>query len=134
MLWPYTEFYQCSLKRLNQRTEVQEFALTFFVAAILLVLFFIDSFQNMLSYVMFFDTIGLSIAALCIFILRSKPTKPYYTDNTYRIKWYPWIPLIFILCYWSVTAVIFIEHPRAALICLMSFLAGFIIYFFTKRS
>jgi APA family basic amino acid/polyamine antiporter len=121
-------------KSLNPRTQVQEFGLTFFVAAILLVLFFIDSFQNMLSYVMFFDTIGLSIAALCIFILRSKSTEHYNTENPYRIKWYPWIPLIFILCYWFVTVIIFIEHPRAALICLISFLAGYIIYFFTKRN
>ncbi|WP_342646873.1 APC family permease [Mucilaginibacter sp. CSA2-8R] len=120
-------------KKLNKRTQVQEFGLTFFVAAILVVLFFIESFQNMLSYVMFFDTIGLSIAALCIFILRSKAANTDHLTNAYRIKGYPWIPLLFIVSYWSVTIIIFVEHPQAALICLLSFLIGFVIYFFTKR-
>ncbi|QJD97255.1 amino acid permease [Mucilaginibacter robiniae] len=118
-------------KRVNPRTQVQEFSLSFFVAAVLLILFFVNSFQNVLSYVMFFDTIGLSMAALCIFILRKK-RRNTDASNVYRIKWYPWIPLLFIICYWFVTVVIFIEHPFAALICLCAFIMGLIIYFFTK--
>lgn len=121
-------------KKVNQRTQVQVFGLTFFVAAIVFVLVFIQSFQKILHYVMFFDTIGLSISALCIFILRAKFKNPDNTANSYRIKWYPFIPLTFIICYWAVTLVIFIEHPFAALICVLSFLAGLIIYYITKRS
>jgi APA family basic amino acid/polyamine antiporter len=59
-------------RKVNPKTQVQEFGVTFFVLCILVVLFFADSFRNMLNYVMFFDTIGLSTAALSIFILRKK--------------------------------------------------------------
>ncbi|WDF54421.1 APC family permease [Mucilaginibacter sp. KACC 22063] len=121
-------------KRINKRTQVQEFGLSFFVFAIILVLIFIDSFKKVLSYVMFFDTIGLSLSALCIFILRAKQKNSDNIPGVFRIKWYPLVPLIFIICYWAVTVVIFIEHPVGALICLSSFLVGLIIYYFTKRN
>lgn len=120
-------------KRVNQKTQVQEFGLSFFVTAVLLILFFISSFQKMLSYVMFFDTIGLSTAAVTIFILRKK-TKHLDGSGIYTMKWYPVIPIIFIVAYWFVTISIFIENPLAALICLCAFVVGLIIYFITKNS
>ena len=119
-------------KRVNQQTQVQEFGLSFFVVAVLLILFFISSFQKILSYVMFFDTIGLSTAAVTIFILRKK-TKHLDKTGIYTIKWYPAIPIIFIVAYWFVTVSIFIENPMAALICLCAFVTGLIIYFITKN-
>ncbi|HMG08344.1 MAG TPA: APC family permease [Mucilaginibacter sp.] len=120
-------------RHVNQHTQVQEFGLSFFVAAVLIILFFVSSFQKMLSYVMFFDTIGLSTAAVTIFILRKK-TKHLDGTGIYTIKWYPLIPIIFIATYWFVTLSIFIENPLAALICLCAFVAGLIIYFVTKNS
>ena len=120
-------------RHVNQHTQVQEFGLSFFVAAVLIILFFVSSFQKMLSYVMFFDTIGLSTAAVTIFILRKK-TKHLDGTGIYTIKWYPLIPIIFIATYWFVTISIFIENPLAALICLCAFVAGLIIYFVTKNS
>jgi len=120
-------------KHVNQQTQVQEFGLSFFVTAVLLILFFISSFQKILSYVMFFDTIGLSTAAVTIFILRKK-TKHLNKTGIYTMKWYPAIPIIFIVAYWFVTISIFIENPLAALICLGAFVTGLIIYFITKNS
>jgi len=120
-------------KRVNQKTQVQEFGLSFFVTAVLLILFFISSFQKILSYVMFFDTIGLSTAAVTIFILRKK-TKHLDGTGIYTMKWYPAIPIIFIVAYWFVTISIFIENPLAALICLGAFVTGLVIYFITKNS
>lgn len=118
-------------KRVNQQTQVQEFGLSFFVTAVLLILFFISSFQKILSYVMFFDTIGLSTAAVTIFILRKK-TKHLDGTGIYTMKWYPAIPIIFIVAYWFVTVSIFIENPMAALICICAFVTGLVIYFITK--
>ena len=85
----------------------------------------------MLKYVMFFDTIGLSMAALAIFILRKK-TKDMDTTDIYTIKWFPLVPLIFIISYWFVTINIFItfrENPYAALICLAAYALGLVIYY-----
>jgi APA family basic amino acid/polyamine antiporter len=118
---------------INPKTQVQEFGLSFFVAAVLIILFFVGSFEKMMNYVMFFDTVGLSTAALSIFILRKK-TKQLDGTGIYTIKWYPLIPIIFIVTYWLVTLSIFIENPMAALICICTFAVGLMIYFITKRS
>lgn len=122
-------------KRINTKTQVQEFGMSFFVAAILIILFFVGSFSEMLRYVMFFDTIGLSLAALAIFILRKK-TKDMDISGIYTIKWFPLIPLIFILSYWFVTINIFItfrENPYAALLCLGAYALGLGIYYIGAR-
>jgi APA family basic amino acid/polyamine antiporter len=118
-------------KKINTKTQVQEFGMSFFVAAALIILFFVGSFSEMLKYVMFFDTIGLSLAAVAIFILRKK-TKDLDVSSIYTIKWFPLIPLIFILAYWFVTINIFItfkENPYAALLCLATYVLGLIIYY-----
>jgi APA family basic amino acid/polyamine antiporter len=118
-------------KRVNPKTQVQEFGMSIFVALTLLVLFIVGSFSTLLKYVMFFDTIGLSIAALAIFVLRKK-TKDLNTSEIYTIKWFPLVPLIFILSYWFVTINIFVtfrENPYAGLICLGCYAFGLIVYY-----
>lgn len=118
-------------KKVNEKTQVQEFGMSFFVAATLVILFFVDTFSNMLKYVMFFDTIGLSVAALTIFSLRKK-TRHLDKKDIYTIGWFPLVPLIFILAYWFVTINIFItfkENPYAALICLACYALGLVIYY-----
>jgi len=77
---------------------------------------------------MFFDTIGLSTAALAIFILRKK-TKELNGTGIYSIKWFPVVPLIFIISYWFVTLSIFVNNPKAALICSGVFALGLMIYY-----
>ncbi len=122
-------------KKVNPKTQVQEFAMSFFIAGIILVLFFVAKFNELLKYVMFFDTIGLSMAALTIFLLRKK-TKHLDGTGIYMIKWFPLVPLIFILSYWFVTANIFItfrENPYAALICLAAYALGLVIYYACTR-
>jgi basic amino acid/polyamine antiporter, APA family len=118
-------------KKVNPKTQVQEFGMSFFIAAIIAVLFFVAKFSEMLKYVMFFDTIGLSLAALSIFLLRKK-TKHLDGTGIYTIKWFPFVPVIFIISYWFVTVNIFItfrENPYAALICLAAYALGLIIYY-----
>ncbi len=118
-------------KKVNPNTQVQEFGMSFFVAAIIVILFFVGKFSEMLKYVMFFDTIGLSMAAVALFVLRKK-TKHLDGTDIYTIKWFPVVPLLFIASYWFVTVNIFItfkENPYAALICLATYVLGLIIYY-----
>lgn len=118
-------------KRINEKTQVQEFGMSFFIIAILVILFFVGSFSDMLRYVMFFETIGVSVAAIAIFILRKK-TRDLDTNDIYTIKWFPLVPLVFILSYWFVTINIFIsfkENPYAALFCLAAYALGLGIYY-----
>ena len=118
-------------KKVNPKTQVQEFGMSFFVAAVVVVLFFVSKFSDMLKYVMFFDTIGLSLAAMAIFMLRKK-TKELDGTGIYTIKWFPFVPLVFIVSYLFVTINIFItfkENPYAALICLATYAVGLVIYY-----
>jgi APA family basic amino acid/polyamine antiporter len=118
-------------KKVNPKTQVQEFGMSFFIAAIIIILFFVAKFSEMLKYVMFFDTIGLSMAAVAIFLLRKK-TKDLDGTGIFTIKWFPLVPLIFIISYWFVTINIFItfkENPYAALICLATYVVGLVIYY-----
>ena len=118
-------------KKVNPKTQVQEFGMSFFVAAAIVILFFVAKFSDMLKYVMFFDTIGLSMAAVSIFLLRKK-TKELDSTGIFTIKWFPLVPLIFIVSYWFVTVNIFItfkENPYAALTCLAAYALGLAIYY-----
>ncbi len=88
MPWQKVSILPQKFKQVNQKTQVQVFGLSFFVVSVIFVLLFVNSFQKILNYVMFFDTIGLSTAAASIFILRKK-TKHLDKTGIYTIKWYP---------------------------------------------
>ena len=59
-----------AFKKVNEKTQTQEIALTAYVAIIVVFLFTLSSFQKILNYVMFFDSIGLIAACAAVFILR----------------------------------------------------------------
>ena len=119
-------------KKMNNESQVLVFGLSVFVIAVIVVLFFVDSFQKIINYVMLFDTIGLSTAAVAIFILRKKTA---YLNKTgiYAIKYYPVIPIIFILTYWFVSICIFIENPMAAAFGFCTLISGLIVYYISKQ-
>ncbi|HEY2725530.1 MAG TPA: hypothetical protein VGI61_00020, partial [Parafilimonas sp.] len=91
-------------------------------------LFFADRFEQILSFTIFLDSIGMATSAASIFILR-KRTK--HLDNTgiYKMKSYPVLPIIFILSYLFVGTVIAITNPEYAITGL-SVLAVFILLYF----
>lgn len=120
-------------KRVNGKTQVQETALTVFVVMIVGMLYFMNNFDNIIRYVMLFDTIGLASAAATIFVLRKRTA---HLDGTgiYKMKLYPLLPAFFIMVYLFVTVNIFITDPRQALSGMFWFVAGLPIYFFMKRA
>ncbi|WP_345955013.1 amino acid permease [Mucilaginibacter sp. PAMB04168] len=119
-------------KQVNPRTQAQEFGMSFFVGTILLILFFVSSFGEVLNYAMFFECIGLSTAAIAIFILR-KRTRHLDGTGIYTIKWYPLVPIIFIAVYWFVTLSIFMANPKATLVCMGAFVVGLVIYYAARQ-
>jgi APA family basic amino acid/polyamine antiporter len=58
--------------KVNQRTQVQEFTLVFFPATVLLSVFFLGTFENIVSYVIFIDALSIAVVASTIFVLRKK--------------------------------------------------------------
>ena len=115
-------------KKVNSRTQVQEFGVSIFVAFIVLTLFFSSSFIQVLSYVMFFDSISLITASAAIFVLRHRAKKTGGPEGIFKMKGYPWMPALFIIVYSLVNISVLISNPQASLIGFVLFLSGFPIY------
>jgi basic amino acid/polyamine antiporter, APA family len=116
-------------KRINNKTQVQEFALTIFCVFILLTLFFLSSFQKILEHVMFFDSIGFITASAAIFILRSRAKNDPEQNDVFRMKGYPILPAIFILVYIAVNISVFYTNPAAAVTGFLLFVLGLPLYY-----
>ncbi len=115
-------------KKVNSRTQVQEFGVSIFVAFIVLTLFFSSSFIQVLGYVMFFDSISLITASAAIFVLRYRAKKTGDPQGVFKMKGYPWMPALFIIVYSLVNISVLISNPQASLIGFVLFLSGFPIY------
>ncbi len=126
-------------KRLNHKTQVQEFALTLFCVFILLTLFFMNSFKALLEYVMFFDSISLIAAASAIFILRYRDKKaeitnpnPHPPTGIFKIKGYPYLPALYIMVYLIVNISVLYANPEAAMWGFILFISGLPLYYLIK--
>jgi APA family basic amino acid/polyamine antiporter len=103
-----------------------------FCLLILLTLFFVDSFQKILQFVMFFDSISLVAAASAIFILRKRMTGEEQGQSIYRLKAYPWFPLIYILIYTAVNVSVLIANPYAFFWGAVLFVLGYPLFYFLR--
>lgn len=117
--------------RHSKKFNVPVPALIAFTAATLLILVFAKTFDQLIKYVIFLDSLGFIAAAITIFILRKRKTGE--EASIYRMKLYPLIPLVFILAYGLVTASVIADGWRHALIGLLVFAAFFPLYLLFKR-
>ncbi len=115
----------------NEKRDVLTVSLTVFAAVCVVVLFFADTFDRILSFTIFLDSIGMATSAATIFILRKK-TKHLNGTGIYSMRLYPFMPLIFIAAYTFVGAMIAVKEPRLALTG-TTVLAGFIVLYFLVR-
>lgn len=119
-------------KRVNERTQTQEFALTFLVAVMLLSLFFLGTFEKIVSYVMSIDSLALASAAATLFVFRKRAGNDA-TYTGYRVWAYPVLPLIFVGFLLVVSANVIISDPGPAAIGWGLFLSGWPLYYILKR-
>ena len=122
-----------SFKKKDEKKDVLTVSLTVFAAMCIVVLFFADTFDKILSFTIFLDSIGMATSAATIFVLR-KRTKHLDATGIYSMKLYPWVPAIFVLAYLFVGTVIAITFPKYAIIGLSVFTAFLIIYFLVYRN
>ncbi len=115
----------------NERTNVLTTSLTVFAGLCMLILFWAKEFDEILSFTIFLDCIGMAFSAATIFILR-KRTAHLVNQQIYTMKLYPLLPLIFISAYVFVAIAIFVDSPTTALTAL-AVLAAFVILFFATR-
>jgi APA family basic amino acid/polyamine antiporter len=120
-----------AFSRKDEKKDVLTVSLTVFSALCVLVLFFLDEFNQILSFTIFLDSFGMAFSAATIFILRKRTN---HLDGTgiYSMKWYPLLPLIFIAAYVFVAINIALSTPKYALFGIGAIAAFMLIYFFTR--
>lgn len=125
-------------KRINEKTMVQEFALGFFVALMLLSLLLLGQVEKIIDYVMFIDSLSLVSAAGVVFIFRYRERKgievPPADRHIYRMKLFPLVPLLFMIALASVTISVVISDFVPALYGFVILLAGYPLYWLVRKA
>lgn len=120
-----------AFKKKDEKKDVLTVSLTVFAAMCVIVLFFMDEFNQILSFTIFLDSFGMAFSAATIFILR-KRTKHLDGIGIYTMKLYPLMPLIFITAYIFVAINIAMNTPKYALFGISAIAAFMFIYFITR--
>ena len=121
-----------SFKRKDEKKDVLTVSLTVFATICVIVLFFADTFDKILSFSIFLDSIGMATSAATIFVLRKK-TKHLDGTGIYSMKLYPYMPLLFVITYIFVGTIIAITFPQYAILGTSVFAAFLIVYFIIMR-
>jgi basic amino acid/polyamine antiporter, APA family len=119
-------------RKRNRRTDVLVNSLSVFAATCVLIVFWAKEFDQILSFTIFLDCIGMAFSAGTIFILR-KRTADLDKKSIYSMKLYPLLPLVFISAYCFVAISILIDKPLTAATGLSVLGAFVILYFVAKR-
>jgi APA family basic amino acid/polyamine antiporter len=110
--------------RVNPDTQVQEVGLLFFGATMLVPAFVLGSFEKLLNYVIFTDTITLAVVASTIFVLRGRGPG----DGGFAMRGYPLLPAFYMVCLLGVAARVFTLEPRLALAGIVILATGWPLY------
>jgi basic amino acid/polyamine antiporter, APA family len=117
-----------AFQRRHEPTGVFRVSLTVFAGICVFVLFFTDTFNEILSFVIFLDSIGMVTAGIALFVFRKRQAAAD-ASTAYKIGLYPLVPLIFIFGYFFVAAVITLQFPLYALSGTAALAFFFILYF-----
>ncbi|MFN5136538.1 MAG: APC family permease [Chitinophagaceae bacterium] len=116
----------------NEKTNVLTFSLTVFAAICIVILFFAQEFEKILSFTIFLDCFGMVLSSATIFWFRKK-TKHLDGTGIYKMKLFPLLPIIFMSAYLFVGTSIAISDPSAAFTGVAVLAAFVLIYFLLHR-
>ncbi len=116
----------------NKKTNVISFSLTIFSALCIIILYFSQEFEKLLTFTIFLDSFGMILSAATIFWFRKK-TKHLDGTGIYKMKLFPLMPVIFIAAYLFVAGSITIADPKAALTGLVVLAVFILLYFLLNR-
>jgi APA family basic amino acid/polyamine antiporter len=125
--------FPASFQRKDRKRDVMVVALSIFAAICVIVLFFADTFDKILSFSIFLDSFGMATSAATIFMLR-KRTKHLDGTGIYKMKLFPLMPVVFILAYVFVCASIIMATPMIALTGTCVLVGFTLIYFLIRRN
>lgn len=118
-------------KRVNTKTQTQEFGLSFFVCIMLVSIFALGSFEKIVNYVIFIDSLSLASAAFAIFILRKK-TGADYAGFQLKNIWAYLVPIVFVITLLFVTYNTILSDRASAAYGFLILLGGAPLYFLIK--
>jgi APA family basic amino acid/polyamine antiporter len=118
--------------RVNSRTQVQEFTLVFFTATILLSIFLLGHFENIVGTVIFIDSLNIAVVASTVFVLRRKAA-PGTEAGTARAPLYPFLPAVFVLFLFGMSVNVLLTQPKNALAGAAFFLTGLPVFLVMRR-
>ncbi len=119
-------------KKKSEKRDVLTVSLTTFAAVCIIILFFAQTFEEILNFTIFLDSFGMAASAASIFWLRKK-TKHLDGTGIYSMKLYPLQPIIFIAAYVFVAVSIALQTPNTAITGIIVLAAFMVIYFITRR-
>jgi APA family basic amino acid/polyamine antiporter len=120
-------------QKVNPRTQTQEFGLACLGGLILFSLFLLGTFDNLINYVMFLDTITVALVASTIFALRRKARRAGEEYSGYRVPLYPLVPIVFIAFQLTVSVNVLLNKPKEALYSALFFALGFPVFLIMRR-
>jgi APA family basic amino acid/polyamine antiporter len=115
----------------TRRHDVILYSLTAFSLVIIITLLFSSTVEKIINYTIFLDSIGMSTSAATIFILRRRKVGEG-GESIYRMKFFPLMPVIFILAYMLVAVSIIVDDPSSAGYGALIFGCFFVLYFLVK--
>jgi len=116
----------------SRKKEVLVVSLSVFAAICIIIIFFADTFDKILNFTIFLDSIGMAASAASIFWIR-KRTRHLNNTGIYTMRLYPLQPTVFIAAYMFVAASIAIQTPNAAYTALAVLATCMVGYFLVKR-
>jgi APA family basic amino acid/polyamine antiporter len=120
-------------RRVDPRTQAQRDGLLFFGATMLLPAFALGSFEKLLSYVIFTDTLMLVVVASTVFVLRRRGAGSR-DPGVFRLPGYPLLPTAFIASLLAVNLYLLVHDTRLSLWGIGVLLAGGPLYVLMRRS
>ncbi len=118
-------------KNVNTKTQTQEFGLTFFIAVMILSIFILGSFDKIVNYVIFIDSISLASAAVAIFNLRNRSTAQYAGFQLKSI-WKYVVPVTFTIVLLFVTYNTVLSDKRSAGFGFLIFVMGLPLFYLIR--
>jgi APA family basic amino acid/polyamine antiporter len=115
--------------RVNPATQVQEVGLLFFGLTMLIPAFLLGSFEKLLNYVLFTDTLTLAVVASTLFILRRRQAG----GAGFSMFGYPWLPALYVICLLCVAAQILFTQTPLAMAGLAILLTGWPLFRLGRR-
>lgn len=122
-----------AFQKVNPKTQTQAFGLLFLGGIILVSIFLLGTFENIVNYVMFLDTMTLAIVSSSVFILRRKARRSGEAYTGYRIPLYPFLPLLFVAFMLLISVNVLVTQTREALYGAIFFAAGFPVFLLMRR-